>query len=130
VTWLQGSPGPLSSHFVALRVRPAGRKPTARLAADSSVPALWLLAEWPPEAAEPTDYWLATLPEDTPLPELVRLAKTRWRIEHDHRECKTALGLGHFEGRIFTGWHRHEPWSAPPSCPSPAADQPKAATPA
>jgi SRSO17 transposase len=107
VTWRTGSRGPLSSHFVALRVRPAGRKPTGRLAADGSLPAVWLLAEWPPEAAEPTDYWLSTLPETTPLAELVRLAKIRWRIEHDYRELKTALGLDHFEGRTFAGWHRH-----------------------
>jgi SRSO17 transposase len=107
VTWRQGSRGPLTSFFVALRVRPAGRKPTARLAADGSLPAVWLLTEWPPEEPEPTDYWLATLPADTPLPALVRLAKVRWRIEHDYRECKTALGLDHFEGRTFTGWHRH-----------------------
>ena len=107
VTWRQGSRGPLTAHFVALRVRPAGRKPTARRAADGSLPAVWLLAEWPPEAAEPTDYWLAGLPADTPLPELVRLAKIRWRIEHDYRELKTALGLDHFEGRTFAGWHRH-----------------------
>jgi SRSO17 transposase len=107
VTWRQGSRGPLTSHFVALRVRPAGRRPIARLAADGSLPAVWLLAEWPPEAAEPTDYWLSSLPEDTPLAELVRLAKIRWRIEHDYRECKTALGLDHFEGRTWSGWHRH-----------------------
>jgi SRSO17 transposase len=107
VTWRQGSRGPLTSSFVALRVRPAGRRPTARLAADGSLPAVWLLAEWPTDEPEPTDYWLATLPEDTPLPGLVRLAKIRWRIEHDYRECKTALGLDHFEGRTFTGWHRH-----------------------
>jgi hypothetical protein len=97
VTWRQGSRGPLTSSFVALRVRPAGRKPTARLAADGSLPAVWLLAEWPPEEPEPTDYWLATLPADTPLPDLVRLVKIRWQIEHDYRECKTALGLDHFE---------------------------------
>jgi SRSO17 transposase len=107
VTWRQGSRGPLTSHFVALWVRPAGRKPTARLAADGSLPMVWLLAEWPPEQPEPTDYWLAFLPEDIDLAELVRLAKIRWRIEHDYRECKTALGLDHFEGRTFAGWHRH-----------------------
>ena len=107
VTWRQGSRGPLTSHFVALRVRPAGRRPTARLAADGSLPAVWLLAEWPPEEPEPTDYWLATLPADIDLAELVRLAKIRWRIEHDYRELKTALGLDHFEGRTFAGWHRH-----------------------
>ena len=107
VTWRQGSRGPLTSHFVALRVRPAGRRPTARLAADGSLPAVWLLAEWPPEEPEPTDYWLSTLPADIDLAELVRLAKIRWRIEHDYRELKTALGLDHFEGRTFAGWHRH-----------------------
>ena len=55
VTWREGSRGQLTAHFVALRVRPAGRRPTGRLAADGSLPAVWLLAEWPPEAAEPTD---------------------------------------------------------------------------
>src|SRR3954465_11506238 len=107
VTWRAGSRGPMTSSFLALRVRPAGRRPTGRLAADGSLPAVWLLAEWPPEAAEPTDYWLSSLPEDTPLAELVGLAKIRWRIEHDYRELKTALGLDHFEGRTFTVWHRH-----------------------
>ena len=107
VRWREGSRGPLTSHFLAIRVRPAGRRPTERLAADGSLPAAWLLAEWPPQATEPTDYWLADLPETIPLAELVRLAKIRWRIEHDYRELKTALGLDHFEGRTFTGWHRH-----------------------
>src|SRR4051794_13886359 len=107
ITWRDGSREPLASHFVALRVRPAGRQAAARLAADGSLPAVWLLAEWPPEEPEPTDYWLATLPEDIDLAELVRLAKIRWRIEHDYRELKTALGLDHFEGRTFAGWHRH-----------------------
>src|SRR3954471_22132239 len=107
LTWREGSRGPMTSHFLALRVRPAGRRPTGRLAHDGSLPAVWLLAEWPPEAAEPTDYWLSSLPEDIDLAELVRLAKIRWRIEHDYRELKTALGLDHFEGRTFAGWHRH-----------------------
>jgi SRSO17 transposase len=107
VTWREGSRGALTSHFLALRVRPAGRNPTARLAADGSLPPAWLLAEWPLDTAEPTDYWLADLPEDTPLPELIRLAKIRWRIEHDYRELKTGLGLDHFEGRTWRGWHRH-----------------------
>jgi SRSO17 transposase len=107
VRWRDGSRGPMTSAFVAMRVRPAGRRPTGRLAADGSLPPVWLLAEWPPEAAEPTDYWLSTLPEGTELAELVRLAKIRWRIEHDYRECKTALGLDHFEGRTWSGWHRH-----------------------
>ena len=52
-------------------------------------------------------YWLSNLPADTPLVELVRLGKLRWRIEHDYRELKDALGLDHFEGRSYRGWHHH-----------------------
>jgi SRSO17 transposase len=112
VTWRQGTratrgnPGAvMTSHFLAIRVRPASRHITRP--ADRSFPQCWLLAEWPPHADEPTDYWLSTLPEETPIEELVRLAKIRWRIEHDYRELKTGLGLDHFEGRSFAGWHRH-----------------------
>jgi SRSO17 transposase len=112
VTWRQGTKATrgnpeaaMTSCFLAIRVRPASRHITRE--ADRSLPACWLLAEWPPHAGEPTDYWLSTLPEDTPLGELVRLAKIRWRVEHDYRELKTGLGLDHFEGRSFTGWHRH-----------------------
>src|SRR5436309_1858518 len=72
VTWREGSRAPLTSWFVVLRVRPAGHHQATRRAADGSLSAVWLLAEWPPEAAEPTDYWLSSLPEDTPLVELVR----------------------------------------------------------
>lgn len=107
VTWREGSRGPLASYFLALRVRPAGRRATTRLADDDSLPPAWLLVDWPPEAAEPVTYWLSTLPADTPLADLVRLGKIRWRVEHDYRELKTGLGLDHFEGRTFTGWHRH-----------------------
>src|SRR4051812_21554118 len=107
VTWRQGSRGPMRSHFVVLRVRPAGHHQAARRAADGSLPAGGVLGRRRPGAAEPTDYWLSSLPADTPLAKLVQLAKIRWRIEHDYRECKTGLGLDHFEGRTFTGWHRH-----------------------
>jgi SRSO17 transposase len=112
VVWRHGSrrgPGNptarMRSRFLALRVRPANRH--IPRATDGSLPDCWLLAEWPPGAAEPTDYWLSTLPTDTPLRELVRLAKLRWRIEHDYRELKNGLGLDHFEGRSYLGWHRH-----------------------
>jgi SRSO17 transposase len=112
VTWRQGTKtskdnpdASMTGWFLAIRVRPAG-KPIPR-AADRSLPACWLLAEWPPEAGEPSGYWLSTLPEDTPLDELVRLAKIRWRAGHDYRELKTGLGLDHFEGRSYLGWHRH-----------------------
>ena len=112
VTWRQGTkvtkgnPGAaMTSWFAAIRVRPASRR--IPRAADGSLPECWLLAEWPPEADEPSGYWLSDLPEDTPLTELVRLAKIRWRIEHDYRELKHGLGLDHFEGRSYLGWHRH-----------------------
>jgi SRSO17 transposase len=108
VTWRQGSRGPMSSRFIALRVRPANIQ-LRRAAANTQtqLPMRWLLAEWPADAPAPTDYWLSSLPEDTPLDELVRLGKLRWRIEHDYRELKDALGLDHFEGRGFRGWHHH-----------------------
>jgi SRSO17 transposase len=112
VVWRHGSrktPGnptaSMRSRFLALRVRPANRNiPRDQ---DGSLPECWLLAEWPPGQPEPTDYWLSTLPSDIRLRDLVRLAKIRWRIEHDYRELKDGLGLDHFEGRSWLGWHRH-----------------------
>jgi SRSO17 transposase len=112
VTWRQGTKtttgnpdAAMTSHFLAIRVRPANRDiPRAQ---DGSLPDCWLLAQWPPAADEPTDYWLSNLPPDTPIAELVRPAKIRWRVEHDYRELKTGLGLDYFEGRSFAGWHRH-----------------------
>jgi SRSO17 transposase len=106
VAWREGTRGKLRSRFVALRVRPAGVK-LRRAAAGAELPVRWLLAEWPQGEPEPVKYWLANLPDDTPLQELVRLAKLRWRIEHDYRELKDGLGLDHFEGRSFGGWHHH-----------------------
>ncbi|MFJ9370845.1 IS701 family transposase [Nocardia sp. NPDC101769] len=112
LTWRHGTKtGPdnptaaMRSRFTAVRVRPANRNITP--AADGTLPEAWLIAEWPTGATEPTDYWLSTLPPDTPITELVRLAKIRWRIEHDYRELKTGLGLDHFEGRSWLGWHHH-----------------------
>jgi SRSO17 transposase len=112
VTWRRGSrrnpdnpTASMRSRFMALRVRPANRDIPRN--ADGSLPECWLIVEWPPGKAEPTDYWLSNLPADTPLRELVRLAKIRWRIEHDYRELKDGLGLDHFEGRSYLGWHRH-----------------------
>ena len=95
----------MTSRFLALRVRPANRD--IPRGPDGSLPECWLIAEWPPGKPEPSDYWLSTLPADTPLRELVGLAKIRWRIEHDYRELKTGVGLDHFEGRTWTGWHHH-----------------------
>jgi SRSO17 transposase len=112
LTWRKGSKktkdnptAAMRSHFLAIRVRPASRHLPRN--SDGSLPDEWLIAEWPPDKPEPVKYWLSTLPPTTPLTTLVRLAKIRWRIEHDYRELKTGLGLDHFEGRNFTGWHRH-----------------------
>ena len=103
VTWREGSNAPLASRFAALRVRPAHRgywRSTPR-------PEEWLLLEWPKGEAEPTKYWLATLPEATKLHALVSLAKLRWRIERDYQDLKQELGLGHYEGRGWRGFHHH-----------------------
>jgi SRSO17 transposase len=110
--WRRGSKGLQRSRFLALRVRPAGitlRRQAAAGAEDAGweLPVRWLLAEWPHDKPEPVKYWLANLPDTTPMVELVRLGKLRWRIEQDYRELKGALGLDHFEGRSFGGWHHH-----------------------
>jgi SRSO17 transposase len=112
VTWrygtraTKGNPtAKMRSRFLTIRVSPANRDIPRN--PDGTLPTIWLLAQWPPDNDEPTDYWLSTLPETTPLKTLVRLAKIRWRIEHDYRELKTGLGLDHFEGRSYLGWHRH-----------------------
>lgn len=105
VSWRQGSKGLMSSRFAAARVRPANRNLPKN--PDGSLPECWLLIEWPKDAEAPTDYWLSTLEEDTAIAELVRLGKIRWRIEHDYRELKHGLGLDHFEGRTWLGWHHH-----------------------
>ncbi|MGH3124773.1 MAG: IS701 family transposase, partial [Streptosporangiaceae bacterium] len=93
VTWRQGTratkgnpDAAMTSHFLAIRVRPANRD--IPRAGDGTLPGCWLLAEWPPGADEPAGYWLSTLPAGTPIAGLVRLAKIRWRVEHDYRELK------------------------------------------
>jgi SRSO17 transposase len=114
VQWREGSrPGSgrsglkrMYSRFVALRIRPAGRE-IRKAAEGPELPVRWLLAEWPATEPEPVQFWLSNLPADTPLATLVRTAKLRWRIEQDYREMKQALGLAHFEGRTWRGWHHH-----------------------
>ncbi|MFD9541205.1 hypothetical protein [Streptomyces sp. NPDC060022] len=66
----------------------------------------WLIAQWPRGEDEPVKYWVSNLPADILARDPVRLAKLRWRIEHNYRELKTILDLGS-EGGSFTGWHRH-----------------------
>jgi len=84
-------------------VRPASRDynhPTPR-------PHEWLLVEWPEGEEQPTKYWLSTLPDDASLSDLVDIAKLRWRIERDYEDLKGELGLGHYEGRGWRGFHHH-----------------------
>ena len=108
VTWREGTRGKMSSRFLALRVRPANidLRRQAHKAGDE-LPVRWLICEWPSKEAEPTKYWLSNLPDHTPLKQLVRLAKMRFRVEQDYRELKDALGLDHFEGRSYPGWNHH-----------------------
>jgi SRSO17 transposase len=103
VAWRQGVRQKLQSRFAVLRVRPAHRD------YERSTPHAeeWLLIEWPNGEAEPTKFWFATVPADISLTELVHLAKHRWIIERDYQELKQELGLGHYEGRGWRGFHHH-----------------------
>jgi len=103
VTWREGTRHDLQSRFAAVRLRPAHRD----YLMPKPYPVEWLLIEWPKGEAEPSKYWLSTLPEDTSLKELVRIAKHRWIIERDYQELKQELGLGHYEGRGWRGFHHH-----------------------
>ena len=103
VRWRQGSDGELRSRFARARVRPAHRDYLRA----QPWPQQWLLIEWPSAAAEPTRYWLSTLSENTTLGQVVATAKMSWRIERDYQELKQELGLGHFEGRGWRGFHHH-----------------------
>jgi SRSO17 transposase len=103
VAWREGNKGLLRSRFARVRVRAAHRdywRAAAR-------PEEWLLIEWPTGEAEPSKYWLSSLPETIAMRELVRIAKLRWRIERDFQELKQELGLGHYEGRNWRGFHHH-----------------------
>jgi SRSO17 transposase len=103
IGWRQGSKGTLRSRFAAVRVRPAHRD----YKRTEPHPEEWLLIEWPKNESEPAKYWLSTLPERTSLKSLVKIAKHRWIIERDYEELKQELGLGHYEGRGWRGFHHH-----------------------
>lgn len=130
VTWREGTNDRLASRFARLRVRAAHRD--SRLA--ERRPEEWLLIQWPPGERAPTKYWLATVPADITFESFVDLAKLRWRIERDYQELKQELGLGHYEGRGWRGFHHHatlciaaygflisERETIPPSAPRAAA---------
>jgi SRSO17 transposase len=99
ITWRQGSAQPLSSRFARVRVRAANR--------DLPREEEWLLIEWPQGEPEPTHYWLSTLPREISFKQLVTHAMGRWMIERDYEELKSELGLSHYEGRNWRGFHHH-----------------------
>jgi SRSO17 transposase len=103
LTWREGTRGKLSSRFAAVRVRPAHRD-TQR---SEPWPEEWLLIEWPDGDAEPAKYWFSNLPKRSSLKRLVKVAKARWWIERDYQDLKQELGLGHYEGRNWRGFHHH-----------------------
>jgi SRSO17 transposase len=130
IAWREGSADELSSRFTRLRVRVAHRDYNRT----ESYAEEWLLIEWPKSESEPTKYWLSTLAENIAFKRLVDLAKLRWRIERDYQELKQEVGLGHFEGRGWRGFHHHatlciaaygflisERETIPPSAPRSAA---------
>lgn len=103
IRWREGTNVDLTSRFTAVRLRPASRdynrtEPRAEE---------WLMIEWPEEAAEPTKYWLSTMAPETSIECLAQTAKLRWRIERDYQDLKQELGLGHYEGRGWRGFHHH-----------------------
>jgi SRSO17 transposase len=102
IKWREGSADWLSSRFARVRVRVGHTQLIPELLAEE-----WLLIEWPEGEAEPTKYWLSTLPANISFRRLVDFAKLRWRIERDYQELKQEVGLGHFEGRGWRGFHHH-----------------------
>jgi SRSO17 transposase len=102
VEWREGSADRLSSRFARVRVRAAHGYLLPELLAQE-----WLLIEWPDGEPEPTKYWLSTLAANIGFRQLVDFAKLRWRIERDYQELKQEVGLGHFEGRGWRGFHHH-----------------------
>jgi SRSO17 transposase len=103
VSWRQGSLGWQRSRFAAVRVRSAhGHTKGAAPGVEQ-----WLLCEWRSDDSEPTKFWLSNLPPRTSLQTLVRFAKLRWRVERDYQELKQEIGLDHFEGRTWRGFHHH-----------------------
>ena len=103
VSWREGAASTLRSRFAAVRVRSAHRDHKRQ----EPFPEEWLLIEWPKDESEPSKYWFSTLPANTALKRLVYLAKHRWIIERDYQELKQELGLGHYEGRGWRGFHHH-----------------------
>jgi len=103
VRWREGTKGAMRSRFARIRVRAAHRDYWRT----EPRPEEWLVIEWPKGEKEPTKYWLSSVPETASVQELIALIKIRWRIERDYQEMKQELGLDHFEGRGWLGFHHH-----------------------
>jgi SRSO17 transposase len=103
VTWREGSKGAMTSRFAAARVLPSHGYQHGGVKEESC----WLLVEWPEGEEAPIKFWLANLPPDTDILSLVRFAKIRWWIEQGYQQLKDELGLDHYEGRSWRGWHHH-----------------------
>jgi len=101
ITWREGSNARLRSRFASVRVRAAPIRGEARFGEET------LLIEWPRDEAAPTKFWLANVDPEMPLRDLVDLAKLRWRIERDYEDLKQEIGIGHYEGRTWRGFHHH-----------------------
>ena len=101
ITWREGTNERLRSRFARVRVRAAPIRGAAKCADET------LLIEWPPDKTKPTKYWLATVDQNTSFRDLVDIVKMRWRIERDYHDLKQEAGLGHYEGRGWTGFHHH-----------------------
>ena len=138
MAWREGACEALSSRFARVRVCPAHRD--YNLTAPR--PEEWLLIEWPEGEAEPTKYWLSTLAKDIAFESLADLTKLRWRIERDYPDLKQEIGIGHYEGRGWRGFHHHatlciaayaflilERETIPPSGSAPAGQRKKAQVP-
>jgi SRSO17 transposase len=102
IAWREGTNAQLSSRFARVRVHVASKHERPAKRAKE-----WLLIEWPEGEDEPTKYWLSTLPQNIPFRDLVDAAKLRWRVERDYQELKQEVGLGHYEGRGWRGFHHH-----------------------
>ena len=102
VSWRMGSRGKMSSKFLFYRVRSAERHTKGRPPSEEQ----WLICEWP-EAEKGPKFHFSDLPASTSSKELVRITKLRWRVERDYQEMKGELGLDHFEGRTWRGFHHH-----------------------
>jgi SRSO17 transposase len=102
---------PVTSGFIFVRVHAAHgwRDDQRKWREGAEVPPReeWLIAEWPDGHDQPTDYWISNLPADTPLEQLARLARMRWKMELDYKQLKGELGLDHYEGRSWLGWYHH-----------------------